>query len=91
MEYKVGDKVRIKKDFSDVSKSFVTNMKKHLGKTMTVKYAGCDYNGCSYYYMEEDTGEGPFREQLKERHWTFCDDDIDEYAVHSSIKLRTLL
>lgn len=90
MKYKVGDKVRIKKDFDKVSYIFSANMREYLGKVMTIKYVG-DYSDSRYYYMEEDIGEGRFRAEVQECHWKFLDDDIEGYAELSSIKLRILL
>lgn len=89
MAYKIGDKVRIRKDFGKVSGTFVNEMKKWLDKVMTIKYVG----NCpkKYYYMEEDVGEGYSRTEVQERHWAFLDDDIEGYAELSSIKFDILL
>ena len=86
MAYKIGDKVRIKKDF-DI---FSNDMRKYLGKVMTIKYVGDFFKG-HYYFMEEDIGEGMFRPEVQECHWKFLDDDIEGYAELSSIKFDTLL
>ena len=89
MAYKIGDKVRIKKDFDKVSGTFTTDMIKWLGKVATIKYVGnCPKH---YYYMEEDVGEGCFRTEVQELHWAFFDDDIEGYEKLSSIKFDTLL
>ena len=90
MAYKIWDKVRIKKDFYKTSDIFSVNMRKYLGKVMTIKYVG-DRSEGHYYYMEEDVGEGNFRAEVQECHWKFLDDDIEGYAEHSSIKFDILL
>ena len=90
MAYKIGDKVRIKKDFDKTSNIFSGNMRKYLGKVMTIKYVG-DRSEGRYYYMEEDIGDGLRRDEVQERHWKFLDDDIEGYAELSSIKFDVLL
>lgn len=90
MAYKIGDKVRIKKDFDKTSNTFSDNMRKYLGKVMTIKYVGDRLEG-HYYYMEEDIGDGLYRSEVQERHWQFLDGDIEGYAELSSIKFDTLL
>ena len=90
MAYKIGDKVRIKKDFDSVSDMFSSSMIKWLDKVTTIKYLGDDPEG-HYYYMEEDVGEECFRTEVQERHWAFFDDDIEGFAELSSIKFDTLL
>lgn len=90
MAYKIWDKVRIKKDFDKVGDIFSNDMRKYLGKVMTIKYVG-DCSEGHYYYMKEDVGEGNFRAEVQERHWKFLDDDIEGYAEPSSIKFNILL
>ena len=90
MAYKIGDKLRIKKDFDKVGDIFSRDMIKWLGKVMTIKYVG-DRLERHYYYMEEDVGEGTFRAEVQECHWMFLDDDIEGYAELSSVKFDTLL
>lgn len=91
MPYKIGDKVRIKKCYEDVSITFADAMKKWLGKTMTIKYVGYSNNEGYFYYMEEDVGEGYPRDSVSENHWCFVDEDIEGYAEITSIKICTLL
>lgn len=90
MAYKIWDKVRIKEDFDKVGDIFSSNMRKYLGKVMTIKYVG-GYSEGHYYYMEEDVGDGLLRPEVQEGHWKFLDDDIEGYAELSSIKFDTLL
>lgn len=89
MAYKIGDKVRIKKDIDETSDIFSSNMRKWLGKVMTIKYV--ENRTRCYYYMEEDVKEGYFKPEVQECHWMFLDDDIEGYAESSSIKFDILL
>jgi hypothetical protein len=67
MKYKVGDKVRVRKDLKVSSgygeDSFIENMKKYSGKTMTV---GKIVKNCKYK-LKEDTG-----------HWNWTDEMLED-------------
>ena len=67
MEYKVGDKVRVRKDLEADSyygeDLFTTDMKKYLGKTMTISSI---VENCEYM-LKEDTG-----------HWHWTDEMLED-------------
>lgn len=85
MAYKIGDKVRIRKDFGKVSGTFVNEMKKWGGKVMTIiGIAGDDY------IMKEDQGQGPIRCNGR-RYWYWNDTMIAGIAEQKSVVYSTLL
>ena len=85
MAYKIGDKVRIKKDFDKTSNIFSGNMRKYLGKVMTIiEITGDDY------IMKEDQGEGPKRYDGR-RYWYWNDTMISGICNPKSIAYGVLV
>lgn len=81
MKFKVGDKVRIKKDFSDNKKYKIeTNkeMEKYAGKIMTIRDIK---NG--YYQMQEDIEECIWQEG-----WKWSEDMFEDRVIFTKSDLK---
>lgn len=85
MAYKIGDKVRIKKDLDKVGDIFSRDMIKWLGKVMTIiEISGDDY------IMKEDQGQGPIRLNGR-KYWYWNDTMISGICNPKSIAYGVLV
>lgn len=88
MKYKIGDKVRIRKDLYN-SHDYNPMMDEWAGQVMTImsveKYG---YRYC--YLMEEDQGKGPWRGNGK-NYWQWYDDMISGIDNPKSIVYDVLV
>ena len=86
MKYKVGDKVKIRKDLRNVF-DCTPNMNKWAGQVMTIIKVE---QRLGSYTMKEDHGEGPLREDGN-RHWYWDDEMISGICNPKSIVYEVLV
>lgn len=86
MKYKVGDKVKIRKDLCNAINS-VPNMNKWAGQVMTIIKVE---QSLGSYTMKEDHGEGPLRGNGNQ-HWYWDDEMISGIYNPKSIVYGVLV
>ena len=86
MKYKVGDKVKIRKDLCNAINS-TPNMNKWAGQVMAIIKLEQRFDS---YTMKEDHGEGPLREDGN-KHWYWDDEMISGIYDSKSIVYDVLV